>query len=98
MAMVITLAVLKLKLTADEAIRAATLGGACSLRLQHEIGSLEVGKRCDAAVLNVRKYQEIPYHFGVNHCLRVVVGGRPITHIQQTFALKVPRGRLHDAN
>lgn len=75
MAMVITLAVLKLKLTAEEALRAATLGGACSLRRQQEIGSLEVGKRCDLAVLDARTYQEIPYHFGVNLARAVVVGG-----------------------
>jgi imidazolonepropionase len=85
MAIVITLAVLKLKLTAEEAIRAATYGGASSLLLQHEIGSLEVGKRCDAAILDVGKYQEIPYHFGVNHCRAVVVGGR---HIDHTLSLE----------
>ncbi len=75
MAMVITLALLKLKLTAEEAIRAATLGGAYSLRMQDEIGSLEVGKRCDLAILDARTYQEIPYHFGVNLCRAVVVNG-----------------------
>jgi imidazolonepropionase len=75
MAMVITLALLKLKLTAEEAVRAATLGGAYSLRMQDEIGSLEVGKRCDLAILDARTYQEIPYHFGVNLCRAVVVDG-----------------------
>src|SRR5437588_9960081 len=75
MAMVITLALLKLKLTAEEALRAATLGGAYSLRRQDDIGSLEVGKRGDVAVLDAHIYQEIPYHFGVNPVRAVVVGG-----------------------
>jgi imidazolonepropionase len=75
MAMVITLALLKLKLTAEEALRAATLGGAYSLRRQDHIGSLEVGKRCDLAVLDAHIYQEIPYHFGVSLVRAVVVGG-----------------------
>ena len=75
MAMVITLALLKLKLTAEEALRAATLGGAYSLRRQDDIGSLEVGKRCDVAVLDGYIYHEIPYHFGVNLVRAVVVGG-----------------------
>jgi imidazolonepropionase len=76
MAMVISLAVLKLKLTPEEALRAATLGGAYSLRRQREIGSLEAGKRCDLAVLDARIYQEIPYHFGVNLARTTVVNGR----------------------
>ena len=66
---------LKLKLTAEEALRAATLGGAYSLRLQDQVGSLEVGKRCDLAILDARTYQEIPYHFGVNLCRAVVLDG-----------------------
>jgi len=75
MAMVVTLALLKLRLTAEEAVRAATLGGAYALRMQGEVGSLEVGKRCDLAILDARSYQEIPYHFGVNPCSAVVTGG-----------------------
>lgn len=82
MAMVIALAVLKLKLTAEEAVRAATLGGAYSLRLQSEIGSLEVGKRCDLAVLDARAYFEIPYHFGVNLARTVVVGGEIVHSVE----------------
>jgi imidazolonepropionase len=75
MALAITLALLKLELTAEVALRAATLGGAYSLRRQDEIGSLEVGKSCDLAVLEAHIYQEIPYHVGVNLVRAVVVGG-----------------------
>jgi hypothetical protein len=35
----------------DDALRAITLGAAYTLRLDHEIGSIEVGKRADLAVL-----------------------------------------------
>ncbi len=76
MALAVTLAVLKLKLTAEEAVRAATLGGAYSLRMQDEVGSLEVGKRCDLVVLDAMSYQEIPYRVGANLARIVVVGGR----------------------
>jgi imidazolonepropionase len=86
MAMVITLALLKLKLTAEEALRAATLGGAYSLRRQDDIGSLEVGKRCDLAVLDAHIYQEIPYHFGVNLVRAVVVGGELVVDEASTPA------------
>jgi len=75
MALVIALAVLKLKLTPEEALSAATLGGAYALRRQEEIGSLEEGKRCDLAVLDAHDYREIPYHIGVNLTRTVVVDG-----------------------
>ncbi len=39
------------RITPEEALRAITLGPAYTLRMDHEIGSLEVGKRADFAVL-----------------------------------------------
>ena len=39
------------RITVPEALRAATLGAAYTLRLEHEIGSLEAGKRADLTVL-----------------------------------------------
>ena len=44
----IALAVSAMGLTLDEALRAATLGGAAALRLEEEVGSLEPGKRCES--------------------------------------------------
>lgn len=40
------------RITVDEALRAITLGAAFTLKLDHEIGSIEVGKRADFAVLD----------------------------------------------
>jgi imidazolonepropionase len=76
MALAISLAVLKLKLTPEEALRAATLGGARALGREEQIGSLEPGKLCDLAVLEARTFHEIPYHVGANLAHVVVVGGR----------------------
>lgn len=39
------------RISVDEALRAITLGAACSLGLDGEIGSIETGKRADFAVL-----------------------------------------------
>jgi predicted amidohydrolase YtcJ len=39
-------------LTVDQALRAITLGAAWTLKLDHEVGSLEVGKRADLCVLH----------------------------------------------
>jgi len=78
MGLALSLAVLKLGLTAEEALRAATLGGAYALRRQGDVGSLERGKRCDLAVLDARDYREIPYHIGVNLARTVLVDGRVV--------------------
>jgi imidazolonepropionase len=78
MQLAITFACVNLRLTVEEAVRAATLGGAQALRLQDEVGSLEAGKRADLLLLSARSYQEVPYHFGVNLVRTVVVGGVPM--------------------
>ena len=75
MQLVIALACTQMRMTVEEAIRAATLGGACALGLEHERGSLQVGKRCDLVVLDLPNYLHLPYLFGVNHVRTVVVGG-----------------------
>ncbi len=72
---IVSLACQEMRLTPAEALRAATLGGAYALGLQAEVGSLEVGKRCDLVVLAAATHRELPYHFGVNLVDAVVVNG-----------------------
>jgi len=66
------------RLTPAEALRAATLGGAAALGLQHEVGSVETGKRCDLLILDAATHQELPYHWGVNLVTGVVAGGEVV--------------------
>ncbi len=73
----ISLACQGMKLTPDEALYAATVGGAAALR-RDDVGSLAVGKRCDFSVLVSESRSELPYHFGVNLVSDVVVGGRVV--------------------
>ncbi len=68
MQMVLSLACMQLRMTPAEAIAAATINAAYSLRRHDRIGSIEVGKYADLAVFNVADHREIPYYFGVNHC------------------------------
>jgi len=77
--MMISLACQGMKLTPDEALYAATVGGAAALR-RDDVGSLAVGKRCDFSVLLAASRTELPYHFGVNLVNDVVVGGRVAVH------------------
>jgi imidazolonepropionase len=66
MQMMIALAVSAMGMTLDEAITAATRGGAAALALESEVGSLEPDKRCDLIMLCGSDEREIAYHFGVN--------------------------------
>ncbi|HYI09431.1 MAG TPA: imidazolonepropionase [Thermoanaerobaculia bacterium] len=63
---VMQMATLRMKMTVEESLTAATLNGAHSLRLAHEIGSIEVGKRADFVLLDAPSYLHLVYHFGVN--------------------------------
>jgi predicted amidohydrolase YtcJ len=47
-------------LTVPEALRAITLGAAWTLKLDHEVGSIECGKRADFAVLDDDPYEVAP--------------------------------------
>jgi imidazolonepropionase len=75
MPMVMQLATLQMKMTVEESLTAATLNGAASLRLAHEIGSIEAGKRADLVLLDAPNYLHLVYHFGVNLVTRVMRDG-----------------------
>jgi imidazolonepropionase len=68
MAMILSLACSRLRMTPAEAIAGATINAAYSLGREKKIGSIEVGKQADLAVFEVADYREIPYYFGVNTC------------------------------
>jgi imidazolonepropionase len=78
MSMILSLACTQLRMTPAEAITAATINGACALRREEKIGSLDVGKQADFAVFDVADYREIPYYFGVNTCVQTFKCGRII--------------------
>jgi imidazolonepropionase len=68
MPMILSLACTQMKMSPAEAISAATINPAYSLRQHDRVGSLEVGKYADLAAFDVAGYREIPYYFGVNLC------------------------------
>ncbi|MBY0121224.1 imidazolonepropionase [Bacillus sp. S/N-304-OC-R1] len=67
MPLVMNLACISMRLTPAESLTAATYNAACAINRQDEVGSLEVGKKADVVLWNVKSYQELQYLFGVNH-------------------------------
>jgi len=73
---VLTWSALRYRMSAGEALTAATLNAACSLGRGAEIGTLEVGKRADVLVLDVPNHAFLVYELGRNPVRAVIVDGR----------------------
>jgi imidazolonepropionase len=82
MSFVISLACTQMKMSAAEAISAATINGAASLGRVHTKGSLEAAKDADLAIFDVTDYREIAYWFAENYCSGTVQNG----HLSETFS------------
>jgi imidazolonepropionase len=76
MQFILSLACDMMRLSPAEAIAAATINAAYSLRRANEIGSIAVGKRADLIVMEVDDYRKIPYYAGWNHCGMTISAGR----------------------
>jgi imidazolonepropionase len=78
MPMVLSLAATQMKMTPAEAITAATINAACSLRRSDRIGSLETGKLANFVILSCEDYRELAYWFGVAQTHSVYVRGERV--------------------
>ncbi len=76
--LMIGLAVIYMKMTAEEAITALTLNGAAAVDRADRIGSLEVGKQADAVILHYPSYKFLPYHTGINIVDTVIKKGKVV--------------------
>jgi imidazolonepropionase len=74
MAFCIALAVRDMRMTIEEAVTAATLGGARALR-RTDVGHLSPGARADAVVLDAPSYSHLVYRPGVPLVASVVTRG-----------------------
>ena len=75
--LILTLAVSQLRMSAAEAVLAATVNGAAALGLADETGQLAPGYRADLALFEMEDVRELPYWYGDHRCLGTWVGGRP---------------------
>lgn len=76
--MIMSLAALKLKMSAEEIWNAATVNAAHAIGRASHAGSLEIGRSADFVIWDVPNYQYIPYHFGVNHAQSVYHSGNKL--------------------
>lgn len=76
--MAMSLSVLKMRLKPEEAINAATVNSAFSVRRHDRVGSLQAGKQADLLLLDCGDYREWLYHFGVNMSIAVVKKGKVV--------------------
>jgi predicted amidohydrolase YtcJ len=66
-------------ITLDEALKANTMGAAYQLRLDHDIGSIEVGKLADLVALERNLFEVAPQDIHKTRVLMTVMNGR-VTH------------------
>jgi imidazolonepropionase len=79
-----------MRLTAAEAITAATINAAHAVGRASEVGSLEVGKKADVIVLDVPNHKFLGYRFGVNLVDKVVKNGRMVVDREKRDELVLP--------
>ena len=62
------------RLTPEEAFLGITRNAAHALNLQHQLGSLEVGKNADFIVWNIKHPDELSYYFGYYPLIKFIGG------------------------
>lgn len=76
--LVMTLAMIKMGMTAEECFAATTINAAYAVGLGDTAGSLERGKWADIVVFGAKDYREVPYRFGANLAKWVVKKGKVV--------------------
>jgi imidazolonepropionase len=75
MQMMMTIAILQMRMTTEEALTAATINAAHAIERAKEIGSLEVGKKADIVIFDAPNHKFFSYHYGVNLAEKIFKNG-----------------------
>ncbi|TBX65588.1 imidazolonepropionase [Flavobacterium silvisoli] len=76
---VVATACIKMKMTPEEAINAATLNGAYAMGISDTHGSITKGKKANLIITKpLNSFYEIPYAFGSNLIEQVILNGKSI--------------------
>lgn len=78
MPFVLSLACLKMGMSPEEAINAATINGAKAMELEDKMGSITVGKKANVFITKpIPSLAYLPYSFGSNLVESVILNGQP---------------------
>ena len=76
---VVATACIKMKMTPEEAINAATINGAYAMGISETHGSITKGKSANIIITKpLTSYYQIPYAFGSNLIEQVIIEGKLI--------------------
>ncbi|UTD14077.1 imidazolonepropionase [Tenacibaculum mesophilum] len=76
---VVATACIKMKMTPEEAINAATINGAYAMNLSNEVGSITKGKKANLILTKeIPSYGFLPYSFGSNLIDAVFINGKEV--------------------
>ena len=74
---VVSAACVKMKMTPEEAINAATINGAYAMGIENEYGSISRGKRANLIITKpIPSYNFLPYAFSEDHIDKVLINGQ----------------------
>ncbi len=76
--MIMSLALLKLKLTPEEIWTAVTVNAAHAINRGETAGQIDIGRPADIVLWDANSYSYIPYHYGVSHVHTVIKSGKPV--------------------
>ncbi|MFN3554465.1 MAG: imidazolonepropionase [Bacteroidales bacterium] len=76
MQLILSIACIKMKMLPEEVINAATLNGAYAMDLQHELGTISLGKKANVFITKrIPTYAFMPYAYGSNKVETVIING-----------------------
>ena len=76
MNLVVAMSCIGMKMLPEEAVNAATLNGAFAMELQHDVGSITVGKKANLIFTKpIPSLAYLPYSFGSNLIDKVMING-----------------------
>jgi imidazolonepropionase len=77
MNLVNSLACIQMKMTPEEVVNASTQNGAAAMHLQHEVGSISIGKKANFILTEPLEHlSELFYYFGESRIKEVYINGR----------------------
>ena len=79
MSFVVSLACIKMRMTPEEAINAATINGAYAIEAEHRLGSISIGKQANIFITKkISSIAQLPYSFGSDLIETVFIKGEKI--------------------